>query len=130
MRCPWPGERSMTLAPLVRLLAVAALAAAPHAALAQQSDLAEREALAVARAALDAVTAEDVLALTDLMVSEALIFTVSGPSNDLRHSSRCRAEQRSRGFSGDIVERGFEPRVRVASGLATVWLPARMVLNG
>ena len=86
--------------------------------------------LSVAEAALDAVTAEDVVALTDLMVNEALVFTVSGPSSDPRYSIRSRAEQRRRGFSGDIIERGFNPQVRVASGLATVWLPYDLYVDG
>ena len=113
-----------------RFLSVALLLGAPPAALAQGTDLEEREVLVVAEAALAAVTAEDVIALTDLMVDEAIIFTVSGPDNDLRFSIRTRAEQRRRGFSGDIIERGFDPRVRVASGLATVWLPYDLYLNG
>ncbi|MDA1104946.1 MAG: hypothetical protein O2956_15295 [Gemmatimonadetes bacterium] len=120
----------MRPAPPVRFLAIALLLGAPRAALAQATGLEERDALAVAEAALAAVTAEDVVALTDLMVDEAIIFTVSGPDGDLRFSIRTRAEQRSRGFSGDIIERGFDPRVRVASGLATVWLPYDLYVNG
>lgn len=120
----------MTLVLPSRLLVVAVLVGAPPVAAAQESNLEESEVLAVAEAALGAVTAEDVLALTDLMVSEALVFTVSGPSNDLRFSIRSRAEQRRRGFSGDITERGFDAQVRVASGLATVWLPYDLYIDG
>lgn len=120
----------MTPAARAVLLAVAIVLGAPCAALAQGTDLEEREVLIVAEAALAAVTAEDVIALTDLMVDEALIFTVSGSDNDLRYSIRTRAEQRRRGFSGDIVERGFNPRVLIASGLATVWLPYDLYVNG
>lgn len=112
------------------LLVAAFLMGAPRRALAQQPESEARAALAVAEAALAAVTAEDVIALTDLMVEEAIIFTVSGPSNDLRYSIRSRDEQRRRGFSGDIIERGFDPEVRVASGLATVWLPYDLYIDG
>ena len=113
-----------------KLLAIAYLFAGSSAGLAQQPDAGEREVLAVAAEALRAVTAEDAVALTDLMVDEAIIFTVSGQSNDSRHSIRSRLELRRRGFTGDIIERGFDPEVRVASGLATVWLPYDLYVDG
>lgn len=112
------------------LLGAALLLAAPHSALGQASSPAEREALAVAEAALEAVTAGDAVALTDLMVDEALVFTVSGSGDDPGYSIRTRAEQRRRGFSEGIVERGFDPEVRIASGLATVWLPYDLYIEG
>ncbi len=114
----------------VGLVLLAVVGAAPHPAAAQPAGVEERAALAVAEAALEAVSAEDVVALTDLMVPEAIVFTVAGPSDDLRYAVRSREEQRRRGFSGDIVERGFEPEVRVAGGLATVWLPYDLYVNG
>ena len=120
----------MKLPLAVSLVVPAALLGIPYPALAQGMAEEGRQALSVAEAALEAVTAEDVVALTDLMVDEALVFTVSGTREDLRHSIRTRAEQRRRGFSGDIVERGFDPEVRVASGLASVWLPYDLYVNG
>ena len=112
------------------LALLAVLGSMPLGALAQSPELEAPRVLAVAEAALQAVTDEDVVALTDLMLPEALVHTVSGAGDELRHSIRSRAEQRSRGFSGDIVERGFAPEVRVASGLATVWLPYDLYLDG
>ena len=112
------------------LIVLACALLIPTPVLAQGIEVEEVQALAVSEAALEAVTAEDAVALTELMVDEALVFSVSGPSTDLRHSIRTRAEQRRRGFSGDIVERGFNPEVRVASGLATVWLPYDLYVNG
>jgi hypothetical protein len=116
--------------PLAASLVVpAALFLIPSPNLAQGMAEERRQALSVAEAALEAVTAEDVVALTNLMVDEALVFTVSGTGEDLRHSIRTRAEQRRRGFSGDIVERGFDPEVRSrAFYLAMYWRPSGPVV--
>ncbi len=110
---------------------VAALLLVPGPpAVAQDRGSDEREVLAVAEAALTAFTEEDMIALTDLMIDEALIFSVSGQGENLTYSARTRAEERGRSLTRDIVERGFDAQVQIAGGLATVWLPYDLYVDG
>ncbi|HKK94486.1 MAG TPA: hypothetical protein VJ925_13710 [Longimicrobiales bacterium] len=108
------------------LLAIAACTAesAPEA----QADL-DPEApavLAVADAALEAISAEDWEALADLMIDGAISVSTSTASVDLI----TRDAWLARPPGGDIVERGFDPEIRVSGTIASVWYPYDFYLDG
>ena len=113
----------MTIQGTGRLIALALLLVSGLPAVAQESGSDERDALAVAHAALAAISDEDMLALTDLMIAEAVVFSVSERGGSFRYSARTRAEERAQNITRDLVERGFDAQVRIAGGVAIVWLP-------
>ena len=79
-------------------------------------------ALAVADSALAAITRGDVIALTDLMLPEAVLFPSGTRDGKSGYSVRTRAEQRASPLTG-ITERGFRAEVRVSGPVAVVWYP-------
>lgn len=79
-------------------------------------------ALAVADSALAAITRGDVIALTDLMLPEAVLFPTGTRDGKSRYSMQTRAEQRTSPLTG-ITERGFRAEVRVSGPVAVVWYP-------
>jgi len=87
-------------------------------------------ALEVAHAALAAISREDMVAFTDLMIDEALVLPVSERNGTVRYAASTRAAERARTFDVDIVERGFDPTVHVAGGVASVWLPYDLYIDG
>lgn len=81
-------------------------------------------------AALAAISREDFVALTDLMIEEAVFFpTVTRDGVD-RYSVRTRAAQRAAATDVDFVERGFDPEIRISGPIASVWLPYDLYLDG
>jgi hypothetical protein len=110
-------------------LAVAAilLAAAPHQASAQPD--ARAAVIAVADSALAAITRGDAVALTDLMVPEAVMFPTSTRDGVTTYRLRTREAQRGAPFRG-VVERGFRPEAMVNGGVAMVWFPYDLYVNG
>ena len=98
--------------------------------LAVQPSTDEALIVATAEAALEAVSNEDMIALTDLMIEGAIAVSVSEREGTLRHSARTRSEERSRTFEEDIVERGFDPEVRISGPVASVWLPYDLYVDG
>lgn len=103
------------------LVLLAAALAAPAAA--QEAPGAREEVLAVVDSALAAVNRSDPVALTDLMLEEAVLFRAFVVDGVPRHRARSRAEERATRYEGRLVERGFRPEVRISGGLAAVWLP-------
>lgn len=106
------------------LTAVLTVAAAP--VLGQEPGVAPPDrdaALAVAHAALEAINREDMTAFAELMIPEAVMVSVLGDDGEGGYRVRTRNEARSLPMEGDVVERGFDPVVRVAGGVALVWLP-------
>ena len=89
----------------------------------------EARALAVADSALAAITRGDVIALTDLMLDEAVMFPSSTRDGQFRYRVRTRAEQRAGRMSG-VVERGYNGEVRVQGPIATVWYPYDLYVDG
>lgn len=89
----------------------------------------EASALAVADSALAAITRGDVIALTDLMLDEAVMFASSTRDGEFRYRVRTRAEQRSGRISG-VVERGYKGEVRVQGPIASVWYPYDLYVDG
>ena len=85
--------------------------------------------IAVADSALAAITRGDVIALTDLMVPEAVMFPTSTRDGVTTYRVRTRDAQRSAALNG-IVERGFNPQAMVNGGVAMVWMPYDLYING
>jgi hypothetical protein len=111
-------------------LAVAAilLGAAPHQTSAQTAD-ARATVIAVADSALAAITRGDVIALTDLMVAEASAFPTSTRNGITTYRVRTRESMRTGALNG-LVERGFNPQAMVNGGVAMVWFPYDLYVNG
>jgi hypothetical protein len=115
--------------PLAAFLAFALMAAptvvAQEPATSATSQAADEAAvLAVVDSSLAAVSAEDFEAFADLMLPEAVAFTVWDQMGELVYRARSREDERSSDVGDtDLVERGFEPEIRVQGHLATVWLP-------
>jgi len=85
--------------------------------------------IAVADSALAAITRGDVVALTDLMVPEAVMFPTSTRDGITAYRVRTREAQRTIPLTG-IVERGFQPQALVNGGVAIVWMPYDLYVNG
>jgi len=90
----------------------------------------EEDVLAVADSALKLISSEDFRALSELMVEEAVSYTVSVKDGEHRLRVRTWAESREIKTDSDIVERGFDPTVLVSGPLATVWYPYDFYLDG
>jgi hypothetical protein len=88
-----------------------------------------RAVIAVADSALAAITRGDVIAFTDLMVPEAVMFPTSTRDGTTIYRVRTRDAQRGSPMSG-IVERGFAPKAMVSGGVARVWYPYDLYVNG
>ncbi len=103
------------------LALLAAMITAPAAA--QESPGAREQVLALVDSALAAINRNDPVALTDLMLEEAMQFRAFVVDGVPRYRARSRAEERAMRYDQAVVERGFRPEVRTSGTLATVWLP-------
>lgn len=112
------------LRPLVALL-VAALPAATRA----QSAEDERAVIAIADSALAAITRGDAVAFTDLMIPEAMLYPTATRGGVTAYRVRTREAQRTAAIRG-VVERGFSPSARVSGGVAMVWFPYDLYVDG
>jgi hypothetical protein len=97
-------------------------------AVAQTPD-ARATVIAVADSALAAITRGDAVGLTDLMVSEAVMFPTSTRDGVTAYRVRTREAQRTAAING-VVERGFKPTAMVNGGVAMVWMPYDLYVNG
>ena len=114
--------------PTLVAIAVALLGVLPREAAAQSRD--DRAAvIAVADSALAAITRGDAIALTDLMVPEAVLFPTSTRDGVTTYRVRARGEQRMAAITG-VVERGFQPQALINGGVAMVWMPYDLYRNG
>jgi hypothetical protein len=86
-------------------------------------------ALAVADAALAAISEENFIALTDLMLEEATIYAAGERNGKQAVRRRGYAEERAQSAPGDILERGWDPLVRVSGSVAMVWYPYDLWLD-
>ncbi len=94
-------------------------------------DAAQRGAvLAIADSALAAITRGDMSGFTDLMVPEAVLFPTRTRDGVTVYRVRPRAEQRSSPMGGKVTERGFRPDVRINGGVAMVWYPYDLYVDG
>jgi hypothetical protein len=115
---------------LASVCAAATLLGAPVALRAQDSPAERAKVQAVADSALAMITRGDVVALTDLMLPEAVMFPTSTRDGVTRYRVRTRVEQRATPFNAQVTERGFRPQVLVNGPLAMVWLPYDLYLDG
>jgi len=113
--------------PLLLLIATM-VGAIPGAARAQSAD-AEKAVIAIADSALAAITRGDAVAFTDLMIPEAMLYPTSTRGGATVYRVRTREAQRTASLSG-VVERGFTPWARVSGGVAVVWMPYDLYVNG
>ena len=111
-------------ASLVLLVALAGIARVVPA---QSRD--QRAAIAVADSALAAITRGDAVALTDLMVPEGVLYPTRTTDGVTTYRVRTRAEQRDAKLNG-VVERGWKPQALVSGGVAMVWMPYDLYING
>lgn len=116
------------LIPVVALLVGTALATRPLVAQSPTPDP-RAAAIAVADSALAAITRGDAVAFTDLMVPEAVLYPTRTRDGATAYSVRPRADQRASPPRG-VVERGFNPTAMVSGGLAMVWYPYDLYVNG
>lgn len=111
------------------LLALAFAIASPVALAAQTRPGDEAAVLAVAESALAAVTRSDFVAFTDLMLDSAVTFSAGERNGQYRVQFRTRAQERATRTDSKLVERGFQPEVRVSGPVAMVWLPYDFYLD-
>lgn len=107
-----------------------ALGLGPVTARAQATAPDAAAAIAVADSALAAISRGDFVALTDLMIDEAVAYSVRERDGQVRHQARTRAEERATRTERRIAERGFRPQVLVSGRLAVVWMPYDLYLDG
>jgi hypothetical protein len=115
----------------VRFVAVVVMGLAATLPVGAQDTRSDQAAArAVADAALAAITRGDLIALTDLMLPEAVSFPTSTRDGVTRYSVRTRAQTRERPVTGTVIERGWNPEVRVNGPLAMVWYPYDLYRDG
>ncbi len=124
----------MSMRPLhVASMALVALLHTNAATLAAQTTAPPTDArtavIAVADSALAAITRGDVIALTDLMLPEGVMFPTSTRDGVTAYRVRTRDAQRNGPMNG-LVERGFTPTAMVNGGVAMVWMPYDLYVNG
>lgn len=112
-----------------KLLLLATLATAIPSALRAQATEDEKAVIAVADSALAAITRGDAVAFTDLMIPEAMLYPTSTRGGVTTYRVRSREAQRAAGIRS-VVERGFAPSARVSGGVAMVWMPYDLYVNG
>ena len=108
---------------------IIALVGLIHREAAAQSSDPRVGVIAVADSALAAITRGDAIGLTDLMVPEAVMFPTSTRDGVTTYRVRTREAQRTASLNG-AVERGFKPTAMVNGGVAMVWMPYDLYLNG
>lgn len=111
------------------LLLTAAIVAAIPGALRAQPTTDEKAVIAIADSALAAISRGDAVAFTNLMVPEAMLYPTSTRDGVTIYRARTREAQRSANLKG-VVERGFSPMARVSGGVAMVWMPYDLYVNG
>ena len=80
--------------------------------------------MAVVDSALVHINSGDLIALSDLMLPEAQVFPAQDrPGRGGSYTVRTVAMQRATGKRAPIIERGYNPIVRVSGTMASVWMP-------
>lgn len=87
-------------------------------------------AIAVADSALAAITRSDFVALTDLMVDQAMTHSIRMRDGRVVYAARTRAEQRAGAPGQKIDERGFQSVALLSGRLAVVWMPYDLYRDG
>jgi hypothetical protein len=95
------------------------------------SPAARAAVMAVVDSALMHINSGDLIALSDLMIPEAVFFPAQErEGRGGTYSVRTVAAQRAAGKRAPIIERGFDPSVRVSGTVASVWLPYDLWAEG
>ncbi len=87
--------------------------------------------MAVVDSALLHINRGDMIALSDLMIPEAQFFPAQERAGrGGSYTVRTVAMQRATGKRAPIIERGYDPIVRVAGTIASVWMPYDLWAEG
>jgi hypothetical protein len=113
----------------IRIAIAVALTSVLHVGASAQAPDQRAAVIAIADSALIAITRGDAVALTDLMVPEAVMFPTSTRNGVTTYRVRTREMQRSAPITG-VIERGFSPQALVSGGIAVVWMPYDLYVNG
>ena len=114
--------------PALAWLAALTVVVASPTAVAESDDA--QVVLGLADQALHFINEEDAIGLTDLMLEEAVVFTgLERPEGQLIRVTT-RAQHREQAIEGDLVERGFDPEVKVSGSVAMVWYPYDLYVDG
>jgi hypothetical protein len=124
--CP----RAVVILALVLATAYARPAAAQRPLAPAAKDATAAAVLAVVDSALAVINLGDRVALSDLMTPEGQVFAAREREGAGAYTMRTVAEQRVGGRRAPIIERGFDPEVRIAGTIAMVWLPYDLYAEG
>lgn len=91
---------------------------------------AQSRVMAVVDSAMAAINTGDMIALSDLMTDSAQVYAARLVSGKPGFTMRTAASQRAAGKRAPIIERGFDAEVRIAGGMAMVWLPYDLWAEG
>jgi hypothetical protein len=125
-----PRPMRARIIPLFLVLTLSACASV--SARSSGSSTATRAAvMAVVDSALLHINSGDLIALSDLMIPEAMVF----PAQDQAgrggsYTVRTVASQRATGKRAPIIERGYDPIVRLSGTIASVWMPYDLWAGG
>lgn len=125
--------RDRRLPDLILLALIATLTVSSVAAQEPQEPADEAaRVVAVVEASLEALSDEDMVGFTDLMIDEAVTIGARERDGELAYFFRTRADERANvpPADADIVERGFDPEVRISGPVATVWMPYDLYVDG
>lgn len=79
--------------------------------------------MAVVDSAMAAINSGDMIALSSVMTDSAQVYASRLVAGKPAFTMRTAASQRAAGRRAPIIERGFDADIRVAGGIAVVWLP-------
>lgn len=130
---PSPPSRPPLAGFAAGLLVLAVPLSTPVAAQAPADSAAARaEVLAVVERSLERISEEDMAGFADLMLEGAAVASagVSPRTGESFHRIRTREEIASGTPEADLVERGFDPEVRIDGPMATVRLPYDFYRDG
>lgn len=105
-------------------------AGVPRPATSPATDPQRAAVMAVVDSALVHINRGNMVALSDLMLPEGQVFPARDRDGQGTVSVRTAAAQRAAGARDPIIERGFNPEVRIAGTIAAVWLPYDLWANG
>jgi hypothetical protein len=127
---PRSSPRTLVTLAVVGAMVFARPAAAQRPLAPAARDSAAAAVLAVVDSALAVINIGDRIALSDLMTPDGQVFAARERDGGGVYTMRTVAEQRAGGRRAPIIERGFDPEVRIAGTIAMVWLPYDLYAEG
>lgn len=91
---------------------------------------AQAAVMAVVDSAMAAINSGDMIALSNVMTDSAQVYAARLRDGTPTFTMRTAASQRAAGRRAPIIERGFDAEVRIAGGIAMVWLPYDLWAEG